>query len=127
MGRVAWIFFAMLSVSAQAAWVEDAKSERFTVYLDKANAIRSSDSFKIQTLYDYKVLQTDGESPAYMSIRLQTEVDCKGSRMRLSGISFFSGPMAQGRVVRSEPEASEWESVPAQHKGESLWRLACVR
>jgi hypothetical protein len=119
--------FMICSCAAQAAWVAESKEERFTVYLDASRVVKSGDSAKVWTLYDYKAVQTGGDGQKFLSVSIQTEIDCKQGRLRLFTLLFHSGPMATGQAVTSESGATDWEPVSVENKGTGLWKLACAK
>jgi hypothetical protein len=115
------------SCAVHAAWVVESKEDRFTVYLDPSSVVKSGDSARVWTLYDYQALQTGGDGQKYRSVRIQTEIDCKQGRLRLFTLLFHSGPMATGEAVASEPGATDWEPVLEANKATGLWKLACAK
>jgi hypothetical protein len=114
-----------ICAASQAAWVADGKGDRFTVYLDPATVVKSGNTAKVWTLYDYSAMQTGADGQKYLSARIQTEIDCKESRLRLGELAYHAGRMGAGDVVASESNPSEWEPLSAENKTSGLWKLAC--
>lgn len=55
------------------------------------------------------------------------EFDCKNTAMRVLARLYYDGPMAQGRVVASEPEASGFTRVVPGDPEEAMYHAACAR
>ncbi len=118
---------ALWACAVQAAWVADSKEDQFTVYLDASSVVKSGNTAKVWTLYDYKSVRTGADGLKYLSARIQTEIDCKEDRLRLFSLSFHAGQMGTGEVVASESTPTEWEPLSAENKRTGLWKLACSK
>jgi hypothetical protein len=116
-----------LSISAMAEWTEVGSVEAdFVSYVDLATIRRHGNLIKMWNLRDYKTTQKN-VNQGYMSIRSQSEYDCKEEQSRMLAISTFSGNMVKGELVGSVNTdlSSAWEPVAPGTVGEAYWKIAC--
>lgn len=62
-----------------------------------------------------------------LSSKQLLELDCKNAGTRLLTRLYYDGPMAQGRIVASEPEARSSTRVVPGDPEESMLHSACAR
>ena len=116
------MLLAAVSSAAAAEWIEVDFDGNATFYADLATIRKAGDRVKMWTLIDYKTVRAGNP---YMSIRGQSEFDCKKERMRSLFLSFYSGNMGGGRVVDSDDDPSKWTRVALVPVNNSLWQIAC--
>jgi hypothetical protein len=117
------MLLAIVSSSATAVeWIEVDFDGNVTVYADLATIRKVGDRVKMWILIDYKTAQAGNP---YMSIRGQSEFDCKRERMRSLFLSFYSSNMGRGHVVDSDDDPAKWKRVTPGSIDDSLWQIAC--
>ncbi len=121
------LLLALVSLSfssaVAAAWVTFMKTETSVVYIDSATVRKEGNLRKAAVLVDLIRKEADG----VQSKRGQSEIDCLEDRMRIHGLSGFTGNMASGEAVYSFKGASEWMPIPPKS---ALWntiKLICSR
>lgn len=117
---------AVASSSAAAAWTIVGVGTTNTAYADSSTIRRDGDMVKMWYLVDHKATTEVGTGKPYMSMRVQSEYDCKEERARALFASFFSGNMAEGEVVLTRQGPGAWEPVPpGSTRTGLLWKFAC--
>lgn len=111
------------SAPATADWVSFMKSDTSVVYIDPASVRKEGHLRKASVLMDLS--QKDAEGAR--SKRGQSEIDCRGDRLRIHDLSGFSGAMATGEAVYAFKGASDWIPIPPQTALWSTIRLICSR
>ena len=122
------MLLAVVSSSAAAEWVEVGSDETATVYADTATIRKARNRVKMWSLFDYKTVRVpDKPLQPYLSMRGQSEYDCKKQRSRGLSVSFHPGHMARGDVTLIHTNASpdNWRPVPPGSVIEALWKVAC--
>ena len=118
----------MLLVTAgavSAEWTVAGGNDQFVQYVDRATIRRNGNSVKMWDLFDYKTVQKRA-GDAYLSVKSQSEYDCKEEQIRILALLYFSGKMGSGKVVYSTSEAStQWRPISPASIGETLWKVAC--
>lgn len=118
------MLLAGVSSSAAAAWVQVDFDGNATVYADPDTIRRAGNLVKMWNLIDYKTTRAAAGNP-YVSIRAQSEFDCKKERMRSLYLSFHSGNMSGGNTVDSVNESGNWIPVAPGSMNETLRQIAC--
>ena len=122
------VLLAVASSSAAAAWTIVGVGTTNTVYADSSTIRRDGDMAKMWYLVDHKTATEVGTGKPYMSMRVQSEYDCKEEQARALFASFFAGHMAEGEVVLSRPGPGPWEPVPpGSTRTGLLWKFACAK
>jgi hypothetical protein len=117
---------AVASSSALAAWVEVDRTEMGSLYVDLATIRRADDRVKMWELFDYKTAQASPVK-SYLSMRAQTEYDCKEGRTRALNISAHSGSMAGGEVVSTTSDPGNWSPISRGSIRAALWEMVCEK
>ena len=116
------------AASAEWTFVGDTGDggDDFIHYVDRATIRRNGNLVKMWDLKDYKTPQKSSGGDSYLSIKSQSEYDCKEEQMRMLALLLFSGKMGSGKVVYSTSEASmQWQPISPVSIGETLWKVAC--
>jgi hypothetical protein len=123
--RLAWtVLLGLASGNAAAEWVSLGDQGNAELFVDRSTIVRSGDTVK---LWSVNALKTPGSANgvAYVSIKLQDEFDCAGSRMRRVQASAHPQPLGEGPAVVSEKGSGTWTPVTPQSISEVLWKIAC--
>ncbi|MEO8134487.1 MAG: surface-adhesin E family protein [Betaproteobacteria bacterium] len=116
----AWLMFA--AAPAVADWVKVLETDIVDQYVDPATIHRDGDLRKAWRLQNLKSPTPDGQQ----SLRLLSEYDCKGGRMRILLGSSYTGPMATGQsLFLGAGVESEWDRVPPDSMGELVLKYVC--
>ena len=112
-----------------AEWVELGVngSGDATVYVDQATIRKTTDSVRMWGLIDFKRPMLLAKSAPYLSLKLQTEYDCKNEQTRTLSASFHSEHQGGGRVVNTSASADQWEPVPPESTIEVYGNLSATR
>lgn len=117
---------AVVSSSAAAVWVEVGSDETATVYADPATIRKTGKRVKMWSLFDYKTARVPGKPlEPYLSMRGQSEYDCKNGRTRALSMSFHPRNMARGEVTYTNAKRDNWRPVAPGTAAENLWKTAC--
>lgn len=128
------IFLMLLAImcSAEAAeWVlvgENSPNGNIGVHYDtyaNPSTIRKVGSrAQMWILFNNKTASVvNGRS--FMSVKSQTEYDCKEEKSRALYYSFHVGGMGTGGLIFRNPDIGEWEPIAPDSISDSLWKVAC--
>lgn len=121
------ILLVVLSKIAMAEWVKVGGDAVMTIYNDPATIRKNSNNgnwVKMWYLFDFKTVQVDSGNK-FMSLKSQSEFDCKEDQVRLLSFSAHSNTMGRGNVVDSKSDHFRWDPVPPGSVNEVLWKIAC--
>jgi hypothetical protein len=99
-------------------------NEEFTSYADLEKIRRTGHLAKIWTLHDYTTPQIYG-SKLYLSVKIQTEIDCQQEQYRRVAFYAYSEHMGYGNPVASETDPGKWNPIIPGSLGEGEWKVAC--
>ena len=125
------LMLAIVSSSVMAEWVlygfsnGSKKGIIITVYADPATLIKSGNTVKMWSIFDYNKAQKDPNSPSFMSVKRQEEYDCKEEKKRLLYADFHSENMGKGDIVFNEDAPSKWTRLVPKSISQSLGEVAC--
>ncbi|MGA8148779.1 MAG: surface-adhesin E family protein, partial [Gallionellaceae bacterium] len=96
-----------------AQWIEVGSSADavVTVYADPATISKVDNKTKMWDLGDFKTAQDSGVGTQFMSIKGQSEYDCKEEQYRTLYSSYFSGNMGKGEIIGAYPDPEKWMPV----------------
>ena len=123
MKKLFLIGLMMLAGSAWAEWVEYAKDESDTFYLDPATIRKDGNMRRVWLLRNFSQRDKDGA----MAARNRMEIDCKQERFRFLARSTHSEPMAGGTVLTQQNESNNWTSIPPNTVAELTFNLVCAK
>ena len=122
------MILAIVSNSAVAEWVKFGSNdnETMTAYIDAPSIGKPGKRVKMWILYDF-ITATAKAGKTYMSVRQQSEFDCKEEKMRILYVSYHSGNMARGEIISSSLGSKPmiWAPVPPESLIQSQWNIAC--
>ena len=107
-----------------ADWVKVEGNDFVSAYAAPATIIRAGNLAKMQSLVDFKTLNSSGGRP-HMSMKAQHEYDCDETRWRLLDYTYHSGNMGGGEVVFSDAEPGVWMPVMVGSGTKIRWKIAC--
>jgi hypothetical protein len=116
-------FFIHLNVLAE--WVKVNENPRTSVYADPSTIRKSGNLIKMWTLLDLQRPEISGSSKPYLSIKIQTEYDCKNEQSRGLYATSHSENMGKGEVTETSSTPSKWSPVSPQSLEEAMWEFAC--
>lgn len=125
------MLLAVASSGAMAEWVEVGGNDEQTTYTDLATISKNGNRAKMWHLISYKMtkeLRVPLGQPAgklFISIKEQTEFDCKEKQSRTTYVSYHSENMGGGESVYYSSKPTEWHQVPPETGFEILWEFAC--
>lgn len=110
-----------------AEWVELGVngSGDASVYVDQATIRKTNGTVKMWSLIDFKRPMLLAKSAPYLSLKLQTEYDCRNEQTRTIFASFHSQHQGGGSVVNTSATADQWQPVPPESTVEALWKFVC--
>jgi hypothetical protein len=118
------LLLAVVSSSAMAEWVNLGNDGDITAYVEPTTIRKDGNTAEMWYLVDYKTTKKiDGK--LYMTLKSQSQFDCKKEQYRILSISYYSGNLGGGEVVSSSNKISTWEPVPPKSISEALWNYAC--
>lgn len=117
----------LINTHAMAEWTKIGESELkggYTVYVDMASILKTSDRAKMWILFDYQVLQK-ASGAEFLSEKVRREYDCNEKQMRRLAFSLFSLNRGHGDLIRSYNQPQKWEAVKPDSREETEWKAAC--
>lgn len=121
------LVLAVVSSGVLAGWVELGANESgdATVYVDPSTIRKTIGAVKMWSLTDFKKPMLLAKSAPYLSLKLQTEYDCKNEQTRTLYASLHSQHQGRGEVVNTSNTVDPWEPVPPGSTVETLWKFVC--
>ena len=120
-----FVLLAVLSSSALAEWVPIIRSELAIYYVDATSIRRDGNKIKMLELVDYKKAKLAGNGKPYLSIKFQTEYDCRAEQYRILFFTSSSENMGAGDVVSSKNYTSEWLPTLTENIAEAMRKYGC--
>jgi len=117
------IFITQTSVWAAWTIIATDIDSQDKYYIDRTS-IRKDGNFRKAWLIKEEKKSTKSE---VLSIRMRFEFDCKNERFRYLSFTHHSGPMAEGRILYSQSEASGWYDTPPDSIGNEISQDICKR
>jgi hypothetical protein len=115
------------SAPAYAEWVEVAKGDNVTSYMDP-DTIRSKGTMvKMWGLDDQKTTRTSREGKSFLSLKMQQEYDCAEEQWRSLAEYGYSGQMGTGEIVFSHTKPNDWAPAIPGSVGQANWKFACKK
>jgi hypothetical protein len=125
MRLISTVLLIVVSVPAWAEWVEAGRYPTSTVYFDPSTVRKAGNRVKMWDLVDHKRQKTWGIIKPYLSVRTQSEYDCKEERLRTLYFDWHSGNMVSGEIVYTDADSKKWEPLQPRSANELLWKIAC--
>ena len=105
-GIVALLLMALIS-PARAEWVKYGESDNAMYYYDPSTITKIDQYTRVWQFQDFKKRAADGS----MSIRFQSEYDCKGSRFRILSWRTHAQGMLRGKTVDRGGKLEKWVAI----------------
>ncbi len=126
MKKKAALLFALFVASGPgiAGWTLVQESHDGIVYIDRDDAEKTANGWKVDSSQDFHKLQRLGDHQ-YLSARTRYEVDCGARKIRTLSIELYPENMAGGGALHTHAKPGDW-IVP--DKGSSLdliWSALC--
>ena len=93
-----------------------------TTYVDLDTIHKAGNTFKMWSLYDYKIA-----GAKVLSMKSWSKYDCEEEQTITLAYSQFSGNMGAGFLVYSDGNPSKWEPVAPGSIGETEFKIACSK
>jgi hypothetical protein len=97
-----------------------------SVKVDRASIRKTGSLVRMWHMSNYTKDQKLG-AETFRSLKAHVEYDCKGNRLRTLSSSAWSGGMATGKLVNSDSNADDFESVKPGTLARKRWEYACSR
>ncbi len=129
MRKVIWmVLLAVVSSSAIAEWIKVGNDEDgVTIYANHATIRKAGNRVKIWSMYDLTKPESAANGKQYLSLKIQTEFDCKAEQLRELYYSNYSKNMGWGDLVFNyrEPDSVKWKPLVPESINEALWKYVC--
>ena len=127
------ILLAVTTSNAIAEWVAVGINDGGDIYADPSTILNDGNRVTIWTLIDYKMPRAFGRLKPLMSMKVQTEFDCKEKQTRDLTFFAYSGNMGSGEgenmagagIAYIDASPKNWTPVPPNGTGPALWKFAC--
>ncbi len=113
------------ATAASAEWTRVYDNDQLIHYVDRATIRRNGNLVKMWELMDFKTVQKDAADKSFLSIKAQSEYDCKEEKSRILAFTWFDGKMGSGKVVVSGTDPSKWSPTAPESVAEAMWKIAC--
>ena len=126
------------SLATNTAPAEGAGTDRWTllgtsameghpeVYLSPSSIRRAGALANMAEMWDFRAPHPLG-TKLFLSVRVQHEYDCVGSRRRMISATGFSGHMGKGAVLDSALMNARWEGIATTGAPHDSWMVACAK
>ena len=122
------LVLTFVSSHATAGWEKVVSGKSDTVYADPSSIRKESDNkVKMWHMLDYNSPQQFGKLNSVMSMKRQTEFDCKKPQYRFLYLLYYSKNMGEGDVIGTESKSKKWLSLPLITSAERLRKIACEK
>lgn len=118
------LMLALVSSSAMAEWTLVERSASQTAYVDFATIRKVDDVAKMWCLLDFKKKQGN-KGKEFLSLKVQSEYDCKEEQSRSLAIIGFSKNMGYGKPDSSGSYPTDWQPVAPESNDLTFWQIAC--
>lgn len=119
------MLLAVMSSNVMAEWLIHSGNEAVTLYTDSSTMHKKDNKVKIWSMNDYKSAQKLIVTE-YMSIKMQSEIDCKEQQYRTLALLLYTGNMGRGNVVSNQPSLNgDWGAIAPETLAYDLWEIAC--
>lgn len=119
------MMLTVVSSSAVAEWIKVDDVSLVTSYFNPDTIHKVGSKAKLWILYDYKEPLTS-EAGSYMSMKAQSEYECKKKQLRVIAVSVHSENMAGGKAIFTDSNPQEWKPFStATRIDKMLWETAC--
>lgn len=125
MRKAILLLLAVVSSSAAAEWVKVGESDAYSYYIDPATIRKNGNITKLWSLFDYLAADKLPDGSSYLSLKKQSEYDCKEEKYRMLATSAHSKNMGGGVVVFYHTDPLQWRPVSPSSVDEILWEIAC--
>ena len=79
------------------------------------------------SLFDFKVIQTNGEGKEYLTMTHQDEYDCNNETTQNLAIAEYAGRMGNGYLIQTLSSRDELQPIIPDTIAEFLWKIACKK
>lgn len=118
-----WILpLSLACTPAFAEWTFVDTGGGYERYLDRERIERKGHLVRVWEVDNSAIADADG----VMSLRSQTEYDCRSRRYRIVHLSAHTGAMTEGEQLFSRPVDGEWRPVVPESLGEVSLDVACT-
>lgn len=94
-----------------ARWELVAQSNTGFYYIDPRSIEAEGDRKKVWTVLDYREDQKLHEGARYRSTHAQLQFNCKARLARLVHLTYYSGPMMDGKAVLRQGMLQDWFEI----------------
>jgi hypothetical protein len=107
-----------------AEWTKIGETETYTYYADHGSIRKADETVTMSDLFDYKVVQTEGGSPALSKITVR-EYDCQNRKSQPVKTTWYADHMGSGAVGRSAGPAGKLTTSVSGTSTAVLMKVAC--
>jgi len=119
------VFLVLSGGSAYGEWVPLSSGGTVgTMYIDPDTIRRKENLVKMWHLADFKTIQ-NYQGSSYLSIKAQSQYDCREEQSRVLREIGFSENMGGGNVAYSISTEKAWKPVAPDSLALLLWEIAC--
>ena len=111
--------------NACAQWFVVSGNAESTIYANPKTVSNVGGKAKMWHLVDFRTDQELKNFKSYLSLRAQTESDCKVKQLRLLYVTYHSENMVGGTIVETENVPTNWTPISPGSGAEVLWKIAC--
>lgn len=119
------MLLAVNSNGAMAEWVLVGSNDEFTTYVNPSTILKSGNRVKMWKLHNFEAAQIHDSGKQFMSIKAQSEFNCKEEQSRTLYYSMQSERMGGGNSIITDSKRGEWIPVVPDSIFETLWKFAC--
>jgi hypothetical protein len=114
------LMFSSYGVLAEE-WQMYFESDKFYFFIAPNSTLKTGANIVTSTTHDYKTASERGER----SRQITREYDCVKAQSRVLRLVTYSQEKAAGEVIRDEPQAEAWSSIPANSAVSALGNIVC--
>ncbi len=114
-----------LAQAHAAKWELVAQANAGFYYIDPRSIETDGDRRRAWTVLDYREDQKLQDGSRYRSTHAQVQFNCKARLARLVHLSYYSGPMMEGKVVLRQGMLQEWFEIEAGSPMQRMGAKVC--
>lgn len=109
-----------------AEWTKIGETETYTYYADHGSIRKADETVTMSDLFDYRVSQTEGGTPALSKITVR-EYDCQNRKSQPVKSTWYDDRMGSGTALRATGPIGQMTTSASGTATATLMTIACGR
>lgn len=113
------------AVKPASDWAKVGETDGYGYYADHASIRKADETVTMSDLFDYKTARTEGGGAPALSKKTERGYDCQNQKSQAIKVTWFTGQMGSGAVVRSNKDPDQLTQVMPGSATAALIKIAC--